>query len=46
MLGFNEAAGGQCPEGHEGAEIRELFRPKDRHRCQHEHLPVPCILSL
>lgn len=29
--GSNEAAGRQCPEGHEGAEVRELLRQEDRH---------------
>lgn len=41
VLGFNKAFSGQCPEGNEGAEIRELFWPQNRYRRQHEHLPVP-----
>lgn len=40
LLGFNKALSGQCPKGHEGAEIRELFWPQNRYRRQHEHLPV------
>lgn len=40
-LGFNEVASRQCSQVHEGAEIRELFRPKDSNRRQHEHLSVP-----
>lgn len=43
-VGFDEAAGGQCAQGDEGAEVRELLRPKDRRRRQHEHLPVPGVL--
>lgn len=42
FLGFNEAFSWQCPEIHEGEQIRELLWPQDRHWRQHEHLPVPC----
>lgn len=33
VLGFNEAIGGVCAQGHERAESRELFWPGNRHRC-------------